>query len=232
MMNKTLKIVLVVALAAVLVAGLAATVGCDTNSGDNGNTNGEVNGNPSGNGDEPSGNGDEPNGSASGEPDITSGPGLITDCEEFTGSSFQYDDPAPVFTFDDATGRSYSLSDYHGQYVILNFWRIACGYCKLEMPYLEQIAADWADEGFVLITIDAGDSAEAVAEYLAENEFNLPVLLDREFLVSAQYRASSVPLTVFLDKEGLIQYGQVGAFQSVEEIEEILELILALEEGG
>jgi thiol-disulfide isomerase/thioredoxin len=228
-MNKTLKIVLVVALAAVLVAGLAATVGCDTNSGDNGNTNGEVNGNPSGNGDEPSGNGDEPNGSASGEPDITSGPGLITDCEEYTGSGFQSADPVPVFTFDDATGRSYSLSDYQGKYVILNFWRIGCGYCKLEMPYLEQIAADWADEDVALITIDIGDSAESVNEYLAENEFNLPVVLDRELLVTAQYRASSVPLTIFLDKEGLIRHAQLGAYQSVAEIEEILELLIALE---
>lgn len=209
-MAKALKIMLVVALTATLVAGLATATGCDASPTDNPDDNG-VSG-----GEDPA------------ELDITSAPGLVVDCEEYTGGGFKYGDPAPVFTFEDALGHTYSLSDFHGKYVILNFWKTNCGWCKLEMPYLEQVAADWADEDVVLITIDTGDSAETVDQYLSDNGFTLPIILDREFLVTAQYRVSGVPLTVFLDREGLIRFAQPGAFQSVEAIEEILELILAL----
>lgn len=42
--------------------------------------------------------------------------------------------PAPDFTLKDLNGEDVSLSDYKGQYVLINFWATWCGYCDMEMP--------------------------------------------------------------------------------------------------
>jgi len=222
-MVRILKLLVVTALAAVLVVGLTTTACCDGTDGNGGVPNGDA---P--NGDEPNGdvtNGDEPN---DGEPDLTSGFGIITSAEEYGGTGFQDKDPAPDFTFEDASGQSFSLSDFQGRLVIINFWRTDCGWCVYEMPYLEQVYNEWPADELIVLTIDIGEDAAKVSDFLDDIEVSLPVILDREALVTAQYRVSSLPRTVFINKEGLIRYIQFGAFQSLEELEYILEQLIAL----
>lgn len=208
-MVRILKVILVMALAAVLVVGLTTTACCDGVDG---------------NGDIPNGNvpnGNEPNGSVPGEPDL-SGLGLIIDCDEYTGQGLQAGDPAPDFRFQDAVGQTFSLSDFRGRLVLLNFWATWCGFCVAELPYLEQIYDEWQSEALLLLTIDMGESPGKVNDYIEDNEIFLPVVLDREREVAAQYRVSSIPRTLFIDKEGIIQVVMFGAFHNPEEIEDIL----------
>ncbi|MCX6011386.1 MAG: TlpA disulfide reductase family protein, partial [Chloroflexi bacterium] len=190
----------------------------------NGNTNGNE---PNGN--EP--NGDEPNGNEPAEPDLINGPGVIIDCEEYTGQGLQPLDPAPDFSFEDAAGSTFSLSDFQGKMVMLNFWATRCGYCVMELPYLQQIYEEWPSDELLLLAVDVSESADKVNAYLADNGISLPVLLDIEAEVKAQYLVQSIPRTFFIDKEGLIQGIKFGAFSGVEEIESILEQLSALQGG-
>jgi thiol-disulfide isomerase/thioredoxin len=212
-MVRILKLLVVIALAAVLVVGLATTACCDGVDG---------------NGNEPNGN--EPNGYVpnEGEPDLVNGHGVIIDCEEYGGSEFKQLDPAPVFTFEDAAGSTFSLSDFQGKAVMLNFWTTTCGWCVVEMPFIQQVYDEWPDDDVVILTIDIGESAETVATFLQDNGISLPVLLDREAKVAAQYRIASIPRTFFIDKEGLIQGIRFGALQSPEELEDILNQLVNL----
>ncbi len=216
-MVRILKVLLVTALAAVLVVGLTTNACCDGVDG-----NGDV---P--NGDAP--NGDEPNGNPNdGELDLTSGLGIIIDCDDYSGQRFQDGDPAPDFRFEDAAGQTFSLSDFRGKSVMLNFWRTTCGYCILEMPYIQQVYDDWQGGEVVILTIDIGERADKVNDLLDELGFSLPVLLDIEAAAMAQYRVTNLPRTFFIDKEGLIRGIKFGAFQSAEEIEDILNRLIAL----
>ncbi|TES84549.1 MAG: TlpA family protein disulfide reductase [Dehalococcoidia bacterium] len=216
-MVRILKLLLVTALAAVLVVGLTTNACCDGVDG-----NGDV---P--NGDAP--NGDEPNGNPNdGELDLISGFGIIIDCDDYSGQRFQDGDPAPDFRFEDAAGQTFSLSDFRGKSVMLKFWATWCGYCILELPYVQQVYDDWQGGEVVILTIDIGERADKVNDLLNELGFSLPVLLDIEAEVAAQYRVSSMPRTFFIDKEGLIRYIKFGAFQSAKEIEDILNQLIAL----
>jgi thiol-disulfide isomerase/thioredoxin len=229
-MVRILKLLVVIALAAVLVIGLTTTAGCDgttPNNNPNGNTNGnEPNGNEP-NGDEP--NGDEPNGA--GEPDLTSGLGLIIDCDEYTGAEPVAGETAPDFSFEDAAGTTFSLSDFQGKMVMLNFWATWCGYCVMELPYLQQIYEEWPSDELLLLAVDVGESAETVATFLQDNGISLPVLLDMEGKVAVLYGVRGIPRTLFIDKDGFIRGIKVGAFSGVEEIESILEQLSALQGG-
>lgn len=208
-MDKRLRVILVIALAAILAVGLATT-SCGDSAAPNSS--------------EPNGN--EPGGLDSGqpensEPDLT-GLGSIIDCDEFTGQSPQTGDPAPDFRFQDAVGQTFSLSDFRGKPLMLNFWTTWCHYCKAEFPYIQQVYDEWQGGEVVILTINLGESPETVASFIEAEGISLPVVVDREGEVAAQYQVSSIPRTVFIDKDGLIQVIKFGAFQSKGEIESIL----------
>ena len=51
---------------------------------------------------------------------------------------------------------------------------------------------------------------------------SLPVLLDGEGAIAAQYGIEYIPATFFIDSDGIVQEVREGAFQSASEIEESL----------
>jgi peroxiredoxin len=157
-------------------------------------------------------------------PDI-SGISWITACDEYTGQALQAGDLAPEFQFQNADGQAIALSDFRGKVVMLNFWATWCVWCNKEMPYIQQVYDEWLEKGLVLLAIDVGESSSDVAEFVQEQGIPFPVLLDSEGKVTMQYfkgMDASIPRTFFIDKDGILQYIQTGAFQSKEDIESIL----------
>jgi peroxiredoxin len=200
-----------------LVTGLATAVGCGGVTLLNGNTNGN----------EP--NGVEPNGEPA-EPDLTSGPGLIISCEENTGDDPEAGDPAFDFRFQDAVGTTYSLSDFQGRVVVLNFWATQCSYCQEELPHIQRLYDEWATE-LVLLTIAKGQDPATAAAFMQEEGITFPVIADELKIVSSQYRVTAIPRTFFIHSEGYIMGIKRGYFSSYEEIEDILDQIFG-DEGG
>ncbi len=159
------------------------------------------------------------------EPDLT-GLGSIIDCDESTGQDLQIGEPAPDFRFQDAIGQTFSLSDFRGKPVMLNFWATWCGFCKVELPYIQQVYDEWQGGEMVMLTIDLGEDSETVAAFMEAEGISFPVLLDTERELEAQYGVSGMPRTFFIDKDGLIQVIKKGYFSSVEEIEYALNQIV------
>jgi len=215
-MVKILKIMVATALVAGLVAGLTTTTCCDGTD-----SNGET---PDG---EPS-NGHTPNES---ELDLTSGLGYIIECADTVATNIEIGDSLPDFTFQDANGQPFFLSDFNGKSVMLNFWRISCHWCAVEMPYIQQVYDHWPNEDVVILTINVADSAEEVVEFLQEHELSLPVLLDTKAELAISYLVNSYPLSFFIDKGGAFQGVWPGALLSAEQLESILEQLSALEGG-
>jgi peroxiredoxin len=129
---------------------------------------------------------------------------------------------ATDFQFQTPEGELASLSDFRGQPVVLNFWATWCNPCRIEMPYLQQIYEEWQGEGLVLLAINLADDADDVASFLENYHLSFPVLIDTNLEVGICYYAISIPITFFIDENGIIQYIKVGAFTSLGQIESIL----------
>jgi len=130
--------------------------------------------------------------------------------------------PAPDFQFGGQDEQPVSLSDLKGSPVLLNFWATWCGPCRGEMPYLQQIYEKWQTMGLVLLAINIGESSSDVEEFMQSQGLSLPVLLDGDGAIAAQYGIEYIPATFFIDTEGIVQEVREGAFQSTAEIEESL----------
>lgn len=127
---------------------------------------------------------------------------------------FKPGDKAPDFVTKDLAGKEVKLSSFAGKNVVLlNFWGLRCGACLEEMPYLEAIGKAYADKGLVVLGVDTdGVDAKTVVETLAEVRVSVsyPLLTDEEFKITDVYTNFLVPLTIVIDKKGVITYIHTG----------------------
>ena len=136
---------------------------------------------------------------------------------------------APDFTLKGLDGEEYSLSDYEGSPIVLNFFATWCGPCQLESPFFEtaHASAKWQDEGVIFIAVDRGESADLVKQFKDYFGISFPILLDSNLDIFETYNVlSGIPVTFFIDKRGIIQEIKTGAFSSLAGLEASLDKLV------
>jgi len=118
--------------------------------------------------------------------------------------------PAPAFNLESLDGEQVALSDHLGEVVVVNFWATWCPPCRAEMPGIEQVYQAHKDEGMVVLAINGQEEAVLVKNFIDENGFTFPVLLDSNAEALRAYNARSFPMTIVVDRDGVVQYKQVG----------------------
>lgn len=132
--------------------------------------------------------------------------------------------PAIDFTLTDQYGNSHTLSDYKGKTVFLNFWATWCSPCQAEMPDIQKIYEEYDTEGedaLIVLGIAAPGygnekSEEEIKDFLEENGYTYPVVMDTGGNIFSQYGVYSYPTTFMIDRDGNV-FGYVTG-QLTEEI--------------
>ncbi len=114
--------------------------------------------------------------------------------------------PAPDFTLRSLAGENLRLSEHLGEVVIINFWASWCGPCRQEMPLLDQLHSKYRLAGLTLLSINLDEDAERAAEMAQALKVSYPVLLDARKQVSRAYQVGAMPLTILVDREGVVRY--------------------------
>jgi thiol-disulfide isomerase/thioredoxin len=137
--------------------------------------------------------------------------------------------PIKDFELEDLQGNTVRLSDLKGKIVFLNFWATWCPPCRNEMPHMQAFYEKYQDDMVVLAVnpnklenqgFDDSEKAEERArEYVEEEGFTFPVLLDRDDSVWDMYRQRGIPANYMIDREGTIRYLKPGAFLTLKEME-------------
>ena len=123
--------------------------------------------------------------------------------------------PAPNLSFTVLeSGDAHSLEEYEGQVVLLNIWATWCAPCLEELPDLNALQAQYADEGLVVVTI----SDEAPEELLAFEEEVLPLETVSAYVPTFEntpepFRRTSMirPVSYVIDREGILRRFVKGA---------------------
>lgn len=123
---------------------------------------------------------------------------------------------APDFTLTDLDGHAVSLTDLRGKTVYLNFWTTWCKWCKKEMPAMKRVYASYEGEDLAIVAVDIGEDRNKVASYIDKGGYPFQVLLDADKKVSDLYRVTSIPVSVFVNKEGRIAYRKLGTMKEEE----------------
>lgn len=115
------------------------------------------------------------------------------------------------FTLEDLDGNMVSLSDFKGKKIFINFWATWCPPCKAEMPDIEKLYQETKDGDLVILAVNIGDDKRTVQDFITKNKYSFKVLLDTDSKVGELYQASSIPTSYFVDTEGYLDDGRVGA---------------------
>jgi peroxiredoxin len=132
---------------------------------------------------------------------------------------------APDFELMDLDGNMVKLSDLKCKNLIINFWATWCPYCIQEMPDLQKLHDKYKDDNFTVIAINVREKGSKAKEYLEENNIEIPVLLDIEGTASSVYGANSIPLSVAVNKDGIIVTGRLG-MMTYDQMESMYQSIL------
>lgn len=138
--------------------------------------------------------------------------------------------PAVDFTLKDQFGNTHSLSDYKGKTIFLNFWATWCPPCKAEMPDIQRLYEESETEGddaVIVLGVAAPNlgretSEEGIKEFLEENGYTYPVLIDTDGSLFYAYSINSYPTTYMIDRDGNV-YGYISGQLTSDLMESIIQ---------
>ena len=122
---------------------------------------------------------------------------------------------APDFTAETAVGQTVNLHDVRleaastGQPIVLNFWASWCAPCRVEMPHFQNASRKYNGRA-AIIGVNQGESANVVTDFGNEFLITYPLLVDDENEVNHLYNINSLPTTIFIGADGVVQEVLVG----------------------
>ena len=118
------------------------------------------------------------------------------------------DQPLPEFRLEQlGGGRELARADVLGEAALFNVWATWCVSCRVEHPYLQQLA----DSGVPIYGINYKDEDRAAQRWLDElgDPYRLNIA-DREGSLGVDLGVYGAPETYLVDAEGVIRYRHVG----------------------
>ncbi|GAB3901817.1 hypothetical protein GCM10028803_27180 [Larkinella knui] len=103
------------------------------------------------------------------------------------------------------TGAPFSLDDYKGKYVFIDFWATWCKGCVADMPELKKLHQKLDPSRFAFLGVVAEDSPERARAFLQKQALTWPqIFSDSTDQLTQFYGITGLPVTVLLDPTGKI----------------------------
>ncbi len=112
---------------------------------------------------------------------------------------------APDFAISPPEGERVRLSDLRGRPAVVNFWATWCGSCLTEMPDLKALQEERGVDNVSILAINAGETRAQADEFIDFLDAPFVFALDPGLVVSDAYGVYGLPLSVFLDSEGVVR---------------------------
>jgi len=116
---------------------------------------------------------------------------------------------APDFEQPDTAGKLIRLSDFRGQYVLLDFWASWCGPCREENPNVVKAYQQFHNKGFTVLSVSLDQPGKRAAWLNAIHHDHLTWTQVSDLLfwnnaVGILYGIKSIPQNFLIDKNGKI----------------------------
>jgi peroxiredoxin len=133
---------------------------------------------------------------------------------------------APDFSIKDLQGRTFSLADYKGKVLVLNFWATWCGPCRAEIPDFIEAYKENKARGLEILGISVDRMApEKLLSFVGKAGINYPVALADRKIQEDYEPGDYIPATIVVDGKGVIRYRHVGQLEKAALVKLFNELI-------
>jgi peroxiredoxin len=120
---------------------------------------------------------------------------------------------APDFLLGRLDGSELRLSDLRGQPVVLNFWATWCAPCRKEIPQFVDASERFREQGLVVVGANLQEGKSIVRPYADDFGMDFPIVIDVDGEVGDAYRLLGLPVTFFIDRDGIVRSVFTGPFE-------------------
>ena len=117
---------------------------------------------------------------------------------------------APDFVLKSLDGRNLRLSEYRGQVVLVNFWARWVSDAREELPALDRIHSTYQRAGLVVLGVSVDEDARRARDFAGAMKVRYPILLDTSPEIGRDYLLERMPVTILVDRAGVVRYSNVG----------------------
>lgn len=120
---------------------------------------------------------------------------------------------APAFSLPTPEGKTVSLADFKGQYVVLDFWASWCPDCRKDAPNIVALHKQYKDKGVAFVGISFDTNKEAWTNALPKLGIEYTQVSELQKMntsaVAKAYAVKWIPSVYLIDPEGKVVIGTV-----------------------
>ncbi len=137
-------------------------------------------------------------------------------------------DQAPDFSLKDPSGKAWTLADYKGKVLVLDFWGSWCPPCRKAMPGVQRLHEKFKNKKVAIVGINKEHDPKAdPAAFMSERNYTYQLLLDADPTLGP-YKIQGFPSFYVIDANGKVVYGSMGHSPAHErEIASVVESLLS-----
>lgn len=129
----------------------------------------------------------------------------------------------PDFSMTAFSGETYTKSGLTGNLVLVNFWSSWCASCDEEGDALEEVWQEVRSSGeVVFLGVNYVDTESDSRAFIKKYGFTYPNGPDLGSRISHIFKVQAVPETYIIGRDGNLAAMKIGAFESADEIRELL----------
>lgn len=102
------------------------------------------------------------------------------------------------------------LGQLRGKVVYLDFWASWCAPCRESFPFMNELQAQYADQGLVVVAVNLDKDRKLVEQFLARYPAHFTVAYDESGKTAASFSVKGMPSTYLIDRNGEIRLSHVG----------------------
>ncbi|SEW43525.1 redoxin domain-containing protein [Chitinophaga arvensicola] len=116
----------------------------------------------------------------------------------------------PDFSLKDAEGKSFSIRELKGKYVIVDFWASWCAPCRESFPHLKSVYEKYKSKGLEVVSISIDKNREFWIKAMQEENMPWKQLLDDKNIAESGFAVTGIPAMFLLGPDGKVLEKQRG----------------------
>lgn len=143
-------------------------------------------------------------------------------CESSAAVTFTGSDVGmlcPTYTLELYNGETFNVKENRGSLTVINFWGTWCTPCVAELPHFDRIASEY-DGQLSVIAIHSPLNVETGGPYIDEKYPGTKMIIakdvsinGKDYYYSLLGGVSSYPMTLILDKDGIVLFRTEGGLE-------------------
>jgi peroxiredoxin len=113
---------------------------------------------------------------------------------------------APDFALHAIAGGNVRLSEHRGDVVILSFWGSRCTPCRAQLAALNRTLNTYRSAGLQVYGINVDDDQGRALAFAHGETVTFALLLDPDKSVSRSYQVDNLPMTLLIDRSGVVRH--------------------------